>query len=155
MSPAIRLNPSAGRSGGALSSCRAVWGIPLQNLSMPPGGPVGRLACLGSPSIQPGGARVPQANAQTLAPGLATRWSELDSDLNVRRPEAALGTPSYCRTRETHRTGSQRRGHRDATTTTDHAATSHPRDIAGTQRVSRQEPSNHTRTCNKLRDVYM
>ena len=25
----------------------------------------------------------------------------------------------------------------------------------GNKRVSRQEPSNHTRTCNKLPDVYM
>ena len=49
----------------------------------------------------------------------------------------------------------QRRGRSDATTTTDHAAPSDPRDVAGPDRVSRQEPSNDTRTCNKLPDVYM
>jgi len=44
-------------------------GIPLEDPSIPPGGPVGRLACLVSPSIQPGGARVPQASTQRLGPG--------------------------------------------------------------------------------------
>jgi len=111
MSPAIRVTSSARRSNRAMSGCPAVSEIPLQGLSMPPGGAVGRLACLGSRSIQPGGARVPRANPQTLGSGHATRCAELDSDLLLRRPEAALGTPPYCTTRETHRVGSHRKVH--------------------------------------------
>jgi hypothetical protein len=110
MSPAIRFNPSAGRSGGAMSSCRAVSGIPLQDLSMPPGGAVGQLACLGSPSIQTGGARVLRANAQTLGSGFANRWFDLDSDLRVRMAEAALGTQPAAREKPA-RQESQRKDH--------------------------------------------
>ena len=67
---ATRSNSAGRRASGALSSCPAVSGIPLEDPSIPPGGPVGRLACLVSPSIQPGGARVPQASTQRLGPGL-------------------------------------------------------------------------------------
>jgi hypothetical protein len=111
MSPGARSTNAARRSCGTMSSCPAVWGILVQNPSRPPGRAIGRLACLGSPSIQPGGARVPRANAQTLGSGHATRCAELDSDLLLRRPEAALGTPPYCTTRETHRVESQRMDH--------------------------------------------
>jgi hypothetical protein len=111
MSPATRSNTAAQRSSRAMSSCSAVSGNPLQDPAMRPGGAVGRRACLGSQSIQPGGARVSQANAQTLGSGLTPRCSELDSELPVRRREAALGTPRNRRTRETHRVEPQRMDH--------------------------------------------
>jgi hypothetical protein len=151
---ATRSNSAGRRASGALSSCPAVSGIPLEDPSISPGGPVGRLACLVSPSIQPGGARVPRANTQRLGSGITTRWSESDSDLPVRRPKAALGTPPNRRTSETHRVQGTTKGPSDATTTTDPAEPAPSKtDIAGPQRDRAQNPVNTTRTCNKLRSV--
>jgi hypothetical protein len=70
MSLATRSNTAARRSGGVLSSCRAGVRDSLAR-SVHAARRGGRAACVPRvASIQPGGARVPEASTQRLGPGL-------------------------------------------------------------------------------------
>ena len=76
-------------------------------------------------------------------------------DLNPEVAKGCLGKPTSCVRKPTESDPTKELS--DATPNTAHGSgASHlPTMLPGASRVSRQPPSNHTRTCNKLREVYM
>lgn len=85
----------------------------------------------------------------------ATGYSDQEADIDVLR-QRLLAIHDQIVARKTKQNRTPTKGHADALPTSGHETKPcRPTDVAGTKRASRQNPPNHTRTCNELPSVYM